>query len=76
MKIDQEIVVKLRELENARPAVLPVAHEKRYIPKLPVLHPQKCLYTFLTRFHDSMQAAMIPEEQWASRLRDLLTGQS
>lgn len=62
--IDQETAVQLTQIETARPAVVLVAQEKRYIPKLPNLHPEKCLCTFLTRFSDNLKAAQITEIQW------------
>lgn len=73
-RIEQKETLKLREIENARPAAVPVAKEKRYIPKLPHTTDYDYLYTTLNRFAD-IQAARIPDKQMISRLRDLLTGQ-
>lgn len=38
-KIYRDTAVILKVLENARPAVMPVAQKKRYISELPILCP-------------------------------------
>lgn len=57
VKIDKETAVQLKHFETARLTVVRVAQDKKYIPRLPPLHPKECLHTFLGRFSVSMKAA-------------------
>ncbi|CAG5123441.1 unnamed protein product [Candidula unifasciata] len=45
-----------------------------YKPRLPYLGIQDDIHSYLDRFEDAMRSGRIPEAQWVSRLRDLLTG--
>lgn len=71
-KIDHTTAIQIKQFEIIRSALVPVAPVKRYIPKLPNLHPEECLHTFLTRFRESMKAAQIPDIQLVSKLSDIL----
>lgn len=57
----------------ARPNVVPLAQEKKYIPSLTLLHPEEDVI-FLDRFCDSMAVTQIPNLQWVARLHDILKG--
>lgn len=71
-KIEQETAVKLWEIDTALSPAVAIVQKDKYIPKRPFISDSECLYTALNRFCDRILAARVPEEQWVSRLRNLL----